>query len=40
MQYDFSKTLGARIEWDRVGFRFVDGRNDVDLVSAGLVLHF
>lgn len=40
VQYDFSKTLGARLEWDRARFRFADGRHNVDLYSAGLVLHF
>jgi opacity protein-like surface antigen len=40
LQYDFTKALGARLEWDRARFRFVDGRDNVDLVSAGLVLRF
>ena len=41
--YDFSKNLGARIEWERfnkVGDKEKTGQGDVNLLSAGLVYRF
>jgi len=42
-QYDFSKTVGARMEWERfkdVGKSDTTGKGDVDLFSLSLVFRF
>jgi OOP family OmpA-OmpF porin len=43
LKYDFSKTVGARAEWDRfkdVGDDNTTGQSDVDLLSVGVVFKF
>lgn len=42
-QYDFSKTAGVRVEWERfqdVGDENTTGQSDVDLLSLSLVFKF
>jgi OOP family OmpA-OmpF porin len=42
-QYDFSKTVGARVEWERfqdLGDQGTTGQSDVDLLSLSLVFRF
>jgi OOP family OmpA-OmpF porin len=42
-QFDFTKNLGARIEWERyrqVGDEHGTGRSDLDVASASVVLRF
>jgi OOP family OmpA-OmpF porin len=40
--YDFSPTVGARVEWERASKLGDDntGKGDVDLLSAGVVFRF
>ncbi len=43
MGYDFTRSVGARLEWDRYlrpGDANITGRGDYDLVSASLVYRF
>ena len=46
MQYNFTKSVGLRVEWERyfeVGssnFNGGTGEADVDLISAGVVFKF
>lgn len=39
-QYDFSDMLGLRLEYERARVKFLDAKRDVDMVTAGLTLHF
>jgi len=38
--YDFSKNLGARLEFERVRVEFQGDKNDADLVTIGVVYRF
>lgn len=38
--YEFTKNFGARIEWERFRIKYVDEKDDVDLLSAGVVYRF
>jgi OOP family OmpA-OmpF porin len=38
--YDFSRNLGARLEFERVRVEFMDEKTDVDLITVGLVYRF
>jgi OOP family OmpA-OmpF porin len=42
-QYNLSKSVGLRVEWERyfkVGDQDTTGETDVDLISAGVVFKF
>lgn len=38
--FAFTKTLQARVDWDRYKLDFVGGRRDVDMLTAGLQMRF
>ena len=43
LQYDFTKNVGARLEWEHfrnVGDRNTTGEGDVNLYSLGIVVKF
>lgn len=43
LKYDFTKSIGARVEWQRykdVGNDATTGKSDVDLLSLGIVFKF
>lgn len=38
--YEFTRNIGARLEFERVRVKFQDEKNDVDLLTVGLVYRF
>jgi OOP family OmpA-OmpF porin len=38
--YDFTKNLGARLEWERFRIKYGDEKDNVDLLSLGLLYRF
>lgn len=40
LQYDFSQTLGARLDWDATRARMANDAGSLNLVSASLLLRF
>jgi len=38
--YEFTKNIGVRLEFERVRVKFMDEKNDVDLVTLGLLYRF
>ena len=43
LQYDFTKTIGARLEWEHfrnVGDRNTTGEGNINLYSVGIVVRF
>ena len=38
--FSITKTVQARVDWDRYKLEFADGKRDVDMLSAGLQLRY